>query len=185
MGMKIKILSAIIVFLALSGTVNIARAVPVVSYTGAYDSGTGLWTYEGTIFNDTADLLYDFIIYPVMEPASGADLTSAGWGPADLGSVSPYFVHWMADFGAEIMPGDTMGGFWFTYSGAPGDAITPLAYEAMLWDLTNNAPYQFAGETVAASSPSQVPEPATLLLLAGGILGLAVFPKVRRAMLMR
>lgn len=172
------ILSTMILLLSFLGLEDIARAVPVVNFTDVYNSGTGLWTYESTILNDTSDLLYDFVIYPTVEPLSGADLTAGGWGPADMGTVSPYFfVHWMADFGAEIQPGDTMSGFWFTYSGGPGDDIGQLTYEVTLWNLTSEEPSLYGGVTVP--SPSQVPEPSTFIILAGGIIGL-VFLKSKR-----
>ena len=51
--------------------------------------------YAGKLkFNDTTDLLYDFVIYPTANPIGAADLTSEGWGAADAGHVAPdYFVH--------------------------------------------------------------------------------------------
>jgi len=163
---------ALILLMLFLGMANTASAVPVVSYTNNYDSGTNRWTYEATIFNDTPDLLYDFVIYPTANPIDAADLTLVGWGAAEIGHGAPYFVHWMADFGAEISPGDTMGGFWFTYSGDMAGDIGSLEYEVTLLDSTN-LPYVLGGTTVPSSPSTQVPEPGTFILMASGIAGLA------------
>ncbi|MBI5096675.1 MAG: PEP-CTERM sorting domain-containing protein [Nitrospirae bacterium] len=170
-----------ILFVLLLGIVNIAQAVPVVSYTNTYDAGPNLWTYEATIFNDTADLLYDFVIYPTANPRGAADLTLEGWGAADVVNTLPvYLVHWMADFGAEVQPGDTMSGFWFTYSGDNAGDIGSLSYSVLWgWDVVNDAPFTFDGATIPASSP--VPEPGTFVLMAMGILGISVIGFLRNA----
>lgn len=162
-----------ILLLSFWGVYDIAHAVPEVSFTDVYNSGTGLWTYESTIFNDTSDLLYDFVIYPTVEPLSGADLTAGGWGLADVGTVSPYFVHWMADISMEIMPGDTMSGFWFTYSGDNAGDIGSLSYSVLWgWDVVNDVPFIFDGATIPASSP--VPEPGTFTLMAMAVFGIGI-----------
>ena len=82
----------------------------------------------------------------------------------------------MADIGAEISPGDTVGGFWFTYSGDTAGDIVPLSYTVSWgWDAVNDAPYTFDGSTIPSSSP--VPEPGTLALMTIGVIGVgsAVF----------
>lgn len=168
-------LSGMTMLLLLMGIVSIASAVPVVSYSNTFDSGTNLWTYESTITNDTPDILYDFVIYPTVKPLSGSDMTAVGWGLADAGGIAPdYFVHWMADFGSEIGPDGTMGGFWFTYSGVDQGSIGPLSYTVSLWDIANDAPVDppFDGSTVPLST--QVPEPGTLMLLVMGFAGVGV-----------
>ncbi len=175
-------LTLLTLFMCMAGTAN---AVPVVYYTNNYNSGTNLWTYEATIFNDTPDLLYDFVIYPTANPIEAADLTSEGWGNADLGHVAPdYFVHWMADIGADILPGETMGGFWFTYSGVDtaGD-IGSLDYEVTLWNFNDNSEYVeyvFGGNTIPLPPSSQVPEPGTFILIASGIAGLVALSRGSR-----
>ena len=163
---------ALILLMLFLGVVNTASAVPVVSYTNNYNSGTNLWTYEATIFNDTTDLLYDFEIYPTANPIDAADLTSEGWGVGDIGHFAPYFVHWMADFDAEIQPGDTMSGFWFTYSGDTAGNIGSLEYQVTLWDVTDDSHDVSGGMTVPLSPSTQVPEPGTFILMASGIAGL-------------
>ena len=152
----------------------------VLSYTNNYDSGPNLWTYEAAIFNDTTDLLYDFVIYPTASPIGAADLTLEGWGTPDIGHVTPdYFVHWMADVDAEIFPGDTMSGFWFTYSGDNAGDIGPLSYSVLWgWDVANDAPFTFDGGTIPASSP--VPEPGTFTLMAMGVFGIGMILLLKR-----
>lgn len=161
------VLLCIIVF----GMKGIAQADPIVTYDNSYDSVSNLWTYDATIFNGTQDILFDFVIYPTSQPLSGADQTGIGWGAADVGNTAPYFVHWMADIGAEISPGDTVGGFWFTYSGdSAGDISRPLSYTVSWgWDAVNDAPYTFDGYAIPSSSP--VPEPGTLALMTIGVIG--------------
>lgn len=155
------------------GIVDIVHAVPVVTYDNSYDSGSNLWTYDATIFNDTSDILYDIVIYPTAQPLSGADQTGIGWGPADVGNITPYFVHWMADSGSEIPPGDTLGGFWFTYSGNTEGDIGSLSYTVLWgWDAVNDAPYTFNGSTIPSSSP--VPEPGTFAMMAVGVIGVGI-----------
>lgn len=167
--------------LALGGAAGLSHAVSV-GYSNTYDAVLNLWTYEATVANDSADdLVYDLAIAPTLQPLSAADRSAAGWGAAEVGSIAPdYFVHWMADFGAEIFPGDSLGGFSFTYSGdnAAGD-IGSLAYTVTLWDVLADSPYTVDGMTQAAV----VPEPATAWLLGSGLL--AVWGAVRRRGLSR
>lgn len=163
----------VLLWIVVLGIVDIAQAVPVVTYNNSYDSGSNLWTYDATIFNDTSDILYDFVIYPTAQPLSGADQTGIGWGPADVGNISPYFVHWMADIGAEIPSGGTVGGFWFKYSGDSAGDLGPLSYTVLWgWDAVNDAPYEFGGSTTPSSSP--VPEPGTFALMVVGVMGVGI-----------
>lgn len=174
--MKMRAIIVGLLWVLLIGWVDMAGAVPAVSYTNTYDAGTGTWTYESTILNDSSDLLYDLVLYPAVEAIAGADLTLYGWGTADIGSVSPYFVHWMSDFGAEIAPGETRGGFWFSYSGGVGGEIGHISFTATMWDPVNETPYSIDGQTASASS---VPEPGTIWLLITGFAGLWMLGKKR------
>lgn len=162
--------------LALGGAAGLSHAVSV-GYSNTYDSGLNLWTYEATVANDRADdLVYDLAISPTLQPLSAADMSATGWGVADVGNIAPhYFVHWLADFGAEIFPGDSLGGFSFTYSGDNGAGdIGSLAYTVTLWDVLADNPYTVDGMTQA----TVVPGPATAWLLGSGLL--AVWGAVRR-----
>lgn len=156
------------------GGVNLSHAV-TVDYTNTYDPGLNRWTYLMDVTNDTTDLLYDLMVYPTVQPLSGADMSAVGWGTVDPGIIAPdYFVHWMADLGSEILPGDTLGGFSFTYSGTDGVGdIASLAYTVTPWDVVNNAPYPpVDGVTQTRAA---VPEPGTLLLLGSSLAGLALW----------
>jgi len=169
--MLLGMLAGILLF----GRVNLSHAV-TVDYTNIYDSGLNLWTYAMDVTNDTPDLLYDLVIYPTAQPLSVADRSAVGWGTGDLGNFVPYFVHWEAEFGSEILTGDTLGGFWFTYSGSGAGDIGSLAYAVTLWDGLNDGPY-----TVGAVTQTRVavPEPGTLLLLGSSLAGLALWRRNR------
>lgn len=162
-----------VLIFVLGGTAGFSHAV-ALSYSNGYDSILNLWTYEVALTNDTTnDLLYDLAISPTVQPLSAADMSAVGWGAADVGNIAPaYFVHWLADFGFEIFPGDSLGGFSFTYSGAGAGDIGSLAYTVTLWDVLADSPYTVDGvtQTAVVPDPTAVPEPVTAWLLGAGLL---------------
>lgn len=150
-----------------------ASATAMVTYSDSFD-GIGIWTYSMTVENPDPDILYDFKVNTgSISPLTGADLTGAGWSPADVGTD---YVHWMADFGSEIPSGGSMGGFYFTYSGTALDSIGVLSFETTSWHEDPFGGYantpDISGHT--SPNPTPVPEAGTLWLTLTGIVLLGI-----------
>ena len=150
------------IFLGVLLTLSLSKAWAIpITYTNVYDPGTSTWTYSVEVENDTTELLFDLTLLSLPIPPSSA-VEPLGWFPADIGTD---FVHWMADVGSEIGPGDTLGGFSFSYIGGADDAIGPVNWEVLLDPSFSIV----GGVTTPVATVAGVPEPATLLLLIIGL----------------
>ena len=77
---------------------------------------------------------------------------------------------------SDIAPGESLMGFTFQFSEPVGD----LSFGAFFTNPTGGDPLNFVGTSAPTTAP--IPEPATILLLAGGMAGLGVFgrKKIRK-----
>lgn len=156
--------------------ISSASAISIATYSNTFD-GVSLWTYAMTVEDMDPDPLYDFVVYTgAVIPTTASDLSGVGWNT----SMGTDFVDWMANFGSEIAPGSSMGGFWFTYTGTSTDDLGPLPYKTITWHDDPFGGYanpSFDGMTQLASTP--VPEPGTLILLSSGLVGIGLMWKRR------
>jgi hypothetical protein len=138
-----------------------AYAIPMLTYNESLDGMA--YTYEFTLDNDDVSMIDElYVEFSLDDPFSdymGAT-SPMEWiyfdGPAsDLDARNNYFVAWTADIGAELDLNSTLGGF----SISSMSQISGFDF-SWNWDRAN----------VASAAP--VPEPATMLLLGTGILGL-------------
>lgn len=148
-----------------------ASAVSIVTYDNNFNSLTNEWTYAMTVENQDADPLYDLTVDTggVVLPDL-AVYYPAGWSNVDIGTD---FIHWMADLGSEIVLGDSLPGFYFTYTGTATDDIGSIPYHTITWNNVTGANPTCNGMTGSSSvcpSSTPVPEPGTLLLFFSGMM---------------
>jgi len=144
-----------------------AWSYPMVSSTTTLQADQN-WLYEYEISNPqpTHGGVWDFLIpiygdtIAVFTPDLDGDAMTDEWYPFFGGGLG--FVQWTADFGYEVLPGETLGGFGFLSPYAPAQTTMFLTTDD--FDLTE---FSVTGDAPA------IPEPATLLLVSMGLCGLA------------
>ena len=167
----------VIVLSVLSG--GIANAIPTAAFNYVEtDLGEGSWQYDYTLFN-TSDPVADagFDLYAAhfifdSEVLSTVVSTPSGWlGLGGQGFVTTFSTEvGTPPIGADIAPGMSLSDFTFQFSEQVGD----IPFDATFVNPTDpNNPAIYSGTT------APVPEPATILLLITGIVGIGVFGRKR------
>jgi len=152
----------------LSIAVSTAKAVPIAGLDWVETEQAGCWRYDFTLTNlsdpaaDAGIDLYDLWLFfdPTLAPT---DFNAPGSWFADGGNG---FFLAFADFGVEILPGESLAGFGFTLDGRLLDGIS---FSTHLTNPSGGDPYEYSN----ALTP--IPEPGTAILLGIGGLALAAF----------
>lgn len=146
-----------------------ARAAPIVNAT-VLDLGNGTWEYAYSLVNPAASTenVFDFGIYFDGTPVQNSVVSPGGWTSiSGLG-----FIDWFSLIDPNLGPiydlgvGQTLGGFSFVSAVAPGTiTFSSLGVDA----VTGQVGVTQYGQT---TGPQAVPEPGSLLLMAGGLITL-------------
>jgi hypothetical protein len=154
----------------------------VISYR-ATDLGGDYWRYDYTVSNDSLAtpiteffIDFDFGLYDLLLPATTSGWTTQTADPAWTATGPwPGFYNAIA-LDSGIAAGGSAGGFsvsflWLNPGTSPADQT---------FSVLNNGQLVDAGWTVPATDTAPVPEPGTLLLMGGGLLGVFVLGKLRQ-----
>ena len=152
------------------------------------DLGLGVWQYDFTISNTSCpgdewgknifDVFLDFGVLSgvtsltnVSLPEGWAYFADPGNGSDLSGFIETYSLNFgLPPIGTDIAPGTALGGFVFQFD----EKLGAIHFEALLGKFDYDG--QLIGEiSVANGTVTPVPLPATILLLASGLTGLAVF----------
>jgi hypothetical protein len=132
-----------------------------------------LWEYDYLLYNTSDPIvdagydIFDFTLFfdplagisGISDPTDWIDIAGAGF--IDWFSISPG----APPLGADIAPGAFLGGFSFTSDLKLGD---------LLYEVTFTNPLDPFNPLVQSSTSTLIPEPATLLLVGSGIVGLGI-----------
>jgi len=158
-----------------------AAALLDATYT---DIGGGFFNYSLTLTNlDPTSNIFDLAVF--FAGAGGTTTgTAAGWDPLPgIGfSIPTNFIDWLSlSAASDLAAGTPLGGFSFISMNGP-DAIA-LEFATTSFDAAGNPVDTTAQEAVTsltAASPTPVPEPSTVLLLASGLVGAWKMHRTRR-----
>ena len=135
--------------------------------TGAAEyRGHGMFKYDIHRLSPSSGLIYDWKVYNpdhVSYLGTSATGTSSTWSTGHTAD----FWYWST----TTTPIDGLPGYFFIYTDAPRGIVTGAAS-----DYVSSGHVEFASGKV--SGP--VPEPASLLLLGSGLLGLVAFGRARK-----
>lgn len=155
-----------------------------ISYTATdltdVNPGEDLWEYSYTLSDhsfaaDTGFTIYfDLGFYDLLEPfpvAPNSDWDVITWDPDPaLPDDGAYDAYALFD-DASISDLFTVSFVWLGIGSEPGSQFFEI-YDGVSWDVLDD------GWTTSAAVP--IPEPSTMLLLSGGLAGIAFFARRRK-----